>query len=85
LNLINPDVDPSNPEDVAYVSSGYAPMTVRWIEAAMRGYAGLDDAMKELPAAAGVGVGSGGGGGGGGGPGGWTWSNNGHPKIWSRR
>jgi hypothetical protein len=64
LNLINPDVDPSNPEDVAYVSSGYAPMTVRWIEAAMRGYAGLDDAMKELPAAAGVGVGSGGGGGG---------------------
>jgi hypothetical protein len=64
LNLINPDVDPSNPEDVAYVSSGYAPMTVRWIEAAMRGYVGLDDAMKELPAAAGVGVGSGGGGGG---------------------
>ena len=64
LNLINPDVDPSNPEDVAYVSSGYAPMTVRWIEAAMKGYAGLDDAMKELPAAAGVGVGSGGGGGG---------------------
>ncbi|KAL3763609.1 hypothetical protein ACHAW5_003907 [Stephanodiscus triporus] len=64
LNLINPDVDPSNPEDIAYVSSGYAPMTVRWIEAAMRGYAGLDEAMKELPT--GVGVGSGGGGGGGG-------------------
>mmetsp|Transcript_28546 Transcript_28546/g.60855 ORF Transcript_28546/g.60855 Transcript_28546/m.60855 type:complete len:959 (+) Transcript_28546:46-2922(+) len=64
LNLINGDVDPSNPEDAAYVSSGYAPMTVRWVQAAMRGYAGLDEAMKELPAAGGVGVGSGGGGGG---------------------
>lgn len=61
LNLINPDIDPSNPEDVAYVSSGYAPMAVRWVEAAMRGYSGLDEAMKELP----VGVGSVGGGGGG--------------------
>lgn len=60
LNLINPDIDPSNPEDVAYVSSGYAPMTVRWVEAAMKGYSGLDEAMKELP----VGVGSGGGSGG---------------------
>jgi len=64
LNLINPDVDPSNPQDAAYVSSGYAPMTVRWVQAAMRGYAGLDEAMKELPAAGGVGVVSGGGGGG---------------------
>mmetsp|Transcript_14963 Transcript_14963/g.24326 ORF Transcript_14963/g.24326 Transcript_14963/m.24326 type:complete len:169 (+) Transcript_14963:143-649(+) len=39
-------------------------MTVRWVQAAMRGYAGLDEAMKELPAAGGVGVVSGGGGGG---------------------
>ena len=59
LDLINADVDPSNPEDASYVTSGYAPMTVRWIQAAMKGYAGLDEAMKELP------VGSGGGGGGG--------------------
>lgn len=57
LNLINPDVDPSNPQDASYVSSGYAPMTVRWIEAAMRGYAGLDEAMKELPVGSGVGGG----------------------------
>ena len=55
LNLINADVDPSNPEDAAYVTSGYAPMTVRWIQAAMQGFAGLDEAMKELPAAGGVG------------------------------
>eukprot|EP00804_Cyclotella_cryptica_P022461 CCRYP_015090-RA/>CCRYP_015090-RA protein AED:0.00 eAED:0.00 QI:44/1/1/1/1/1/2/2000/882 len=64
LNLINAEVDPSNPEDVAYVSSGYAPMTVRWVQASMRAYAGLEEAMRELPAAGGVGVGSGGGGGG---------------------
>eukprot|EP00579_Thalassiosira_antarctica_P005397 CAMPEP_0201883166 /NCGR_PEP_ID=MMETSP0902-20130614/15187_1 /ASSEMBLY_ACC=CAM_ASM_000551 /TAXON_ID=420261 /ORGANISM="Thalassiosira antarctica, Strain CCMP982" /LENGTH=70 /DNA_ID=CAMNT_0048411889 /DNA_START=1 /DNA_END=216 /DNA_ORIENTATION=- len=31
-------------------------MTVRWVQAAMRGYAGLDGAMKE-PAAGGVGRG----------------------------
>jgi len=49
LNLINADVDPSNPEDAAYVTSGYAPMTVRWVQAAMKGYAGVDEAMKELP------------------------------------
>ena len=64
LNLINAEVDPSNPEDAAYVSSGYAPMTVRWVQAAMRGYNGLEEAMKELPTAGGAGVGSGGGGGG---------------------
>ncbi|KAL7541438.1 hypothetical protein ACHAWF_006937, partial [Thalassiosira exigua] len=31
LTLINADVDPSRPEDAAYVSSGYAPMTVRCV------------------------------------------------------
>ncbi|KAL7521837.1 hypothetical protein ACHAWX_006525 [Stephanocyclus meneghinianus] len=64
LNLINAEVDPSNPQDVAYVSSGYAPMSVRWVQASMRGYSGVEEAMKELPVAGGVGVGSGGGGGG---------------------
>lgn len=53
LNLINAEVDPSNPDDPAYVSSGYAPITVRWVQAAMRGYLGLDEALKELPVAAG--------------------------------
>jgi len=57
LNLINPDVDPSNPQDASYVSSGYAPMTVRWIEAAMRGYTGLEEALKELPVGSGMGGG----------------------------
>jgi len=62
LGLIVPDVDPSNPEDAAYVSSGYAPMTVRWVQAAMRGYAGLDEAIRELPATGGASSGAGGGG-----------------------
>lgn len=48
LNLINAEVDPSNPDDPAYVSSGYAPITVRWVQAAMRGFLGLDEALKEL-------------------------------------
>jgi hypothetical protein len=64
LNLINAEVDPSNPDDAAYVSSGYCPMTVRWVQASMRGFTGLDEALRELPVAAGVGVGIGGGGGG---------------------
>jgi hypothetical protein len=64
LNCINAEVDPSNPDDPAFVSSGYCPMTVRWVQASMRGYTGLDEAMRELPAAGSVGVGSGGGGGG---------------------
>ena len=55
MNLINAEVDPSNPDDPAYVSSGYAPITVRWVQAAMRGYLGLDEALKELPASGGSG------------------------------
>ena len=61
LNLINADVDPSNPKDAAYVSSGYCPMTVRWVQAAMKGFVGLEEAIKELPTAAGVSGGDGGG------------------------
>ena len=53
LNLIDADVDPSDPKDVSYVSSGYAPMTVRWVERAMDGYAGTEDAMMELPTGSG--------------------------------
>jgi len=64
LGLIVPDVDASDPGDCAYVSSGYAPATARWVQAAMRGYAGLDEAIRELPAAGGAGASSGGGGGG---------------------
>ena len=57
LNLINAEVDPSNPDDPAYVSSGYAPITVRWVQAAMRGFLGLDEALKELPSSGGSGSG----------------------------
>ena len=53
LDLIDADVDPSDPRDVSYVSSGYAPMTVRWVEKAMDGYAGAEDAMMELPTGSG--------------------------------
>ncbi|KAL9184404.1 hypothetical protein ACHAXT_002490 [Thalassiosira profunda] len=59
LELIVPDVDPSDPGDASYVSSGYAPMTVRWIKAAMGGYAGLEEAMKELPVTGASGSGGG--------------------------
>ncbi|KAL7463134.1 hypothetical protein ACHAXS_003520, partial [Conticribra weissflogii] len=55
LNLIVPEVDPARPEDVAYVSSGYAPMSVRWVQGAMTGFAGLEEAVKELPVAVGGG------------------------------
>jgi len=57
LNLINAEVDPSNPDDPAYVSSGYTPITVRWVQAAMRGFLGLDEALKELPSSGGSGSG----------------------------
>jgi len=57
LNLINAEVDPSNPDDPSYVSSGYAPITVRWVQAAMRGFLGLDEALKELPTSGGSGSG----------------------------
>jgi vacuolar protein sorting-associated protein 33A len=57
LNLINAEVDPSNPDDPAYVSSGYAPITVRWVQSAMRGFLGLDEALKELPSSSGSGSG----------------------------
>ena len=59
LNLINAEVDPSNPDDPAYVSSGYAPITVRWIQSAMRGFLGLDEALKELPSSGGDASGNG--------------------------
>ena len=48
LNLICAEVDASEQEYVAYVSLEYAPMKVRWVQAAIRGYAGLDCAIKEF-------------------------------------
>lgn len=60
LNLIS-DVEVNNhdPDDISYVSSGYAPLSVRLIEAISSGWAGLsgggskEEVLKELQAAGG--------------------------------
>ena len=49
LALIQADVDPLNPDDVSYVSSGYAPISARIIQTAMKGWAGKEDVLRELP------------------------------------
>ena len=50
LDLINAEVEPVEPVDIAYVSSGYAPLTVRLLQAAVTGWRkGRDDIMRELP------------------------------------
>mmetsp|Transcript_21153 Transcript_21153/g.31103 ORF Transcript_21153/g.31103 Transcript_21153/m.31103 type:complete len:759 (-) Transcript_21153:1966-4242(-) len=49
LSLIQADVDPSNPDDVSYVSSGYAPITARIIQTSMKGWTGKEEALRELP------------------------------------
>lgn len=49
LALIQADVDSSNPNDVSYVSSGYAPITARIIQTSMKGWTGKEDALRELP------------------------------------
>lgn len=55
LNLINnADVNNLDPDDISYVSSGYAPLSVRLIEAAAAGWAGgisKEEVLKELPGA----------------------------------
>ena len=47
--LINAEVDTVNPDDVSYVSSGYAPLTVRLVQLAIQGWAGKDETLRELP------------------------------------
>ena len=36
LRLIEEDVDSYNPQDIAYVTSGYAPLTCRLVETLVR-------------------------------------------------
>jgi hypothetical protein len=48
LQLIQPDVDPLDPDDVSYVSSGYAPISARIIQTSMKGWGGKEEALKEL-------------------------------------
>jgi hypothetical protein len=47
--LINAEVDPVEPDDVSYVSSGYAPLSVRLLQTAIKGWQGKDEFLKELP------------------------------------
>lgn len=47
--LINAEVDTVNPDDVSYVSSGYAPLTVRLVQLAIQGWAGKEETLRELP------------------------------------
>lgn len=50
LRLINAEVNTTEPDDVSYVSSGYAPLTARLVEIAVTiGWAGKDEALRELP------------------------------------
>jgi len=49
MNLILNDVDTSEPNDMAYVSSGYAPLTVRLIQVSMIGFSGKEEMLRELP------------------------------------
>ena len=49
LILINADVDTVEPDDVAYVSSGYAPLSIRMIQSSIQGWRGKDDILGEIP------------------------------------
>merc|ERR1712238_172393 len=49
LDLVKADVDTVKPDDVSYVSSGYAPLSVRLVQAAVKGWPGRSsEALREL-------------------------------------
>lgn len=50
LVLINAEVDTVEPDDISYISSGYAPLTVRLLQSAVTGWKnGREDILRELP------------------------------------
>lgn len=50
LILIHPEVDTLDPDDVSYVSSGYAPLSVRLVQAAIQGWTkSRAEVWKDLP------------------------------------
>ncbi|KAH7315837.1 hypothetical protein KP509_21G067400 [Ceratopteris richardii] len=50
LKLVVEDVDDANPNDIAYVFSGYAPLSVRIVENCLkRGWRAIEGALKLLP------------------------------------
>lgn len=55
LRLVVDDVDESDPTDLAYVFSGYAPLSVRLVQCAIgkdvQGWKGIEEVVKALPGA----------------------------------
>ncbi|KAI3831625.1 hypothetical protein MKW92_016341 [Papaver armeniacum] len=50
LNLIVEDIDTANPNDIAYVFSGYAPLSIRLVQHAVRsGWRPIEEILKLLP------------------------------------
>lgn len=49
LILINAEVDTVEPDDVSYVSSGYAPLTVRLVQSAVQGWSNKNEIIEQLP------------------------------------
>jgi vacuolar protein sorting-associated protein 33A len=50
LVLINAEVNTIEPDDISYISSGYAPLTVRLLQSAATGWKnGRDEILRELP------------------------------------
>jgi vacuolar protein sorting-associated protein 33A len=48
LHLIHAEVDTIDPDDIAYVSSGYAPLSVRIVQTSIKGWTnGREDVLKE--------------------------------------
>jgi vacuolar protein sorting-associated protein 33A len=48
LILIHAEVDTVEPDDVSYVSSGYAPLSVRLVQSAMQGWNDKKEVLQEL-------------------------------------
>ncbi|XP_024521213.1 vacuolar protein-sorting-associated protein 33 homolog [Selaginella moellendorffii] len=53
LRLVVSDTDDSNPKDISYAFSGYAPLSIRLVQHALHasGWRGIEDMMKLLPGA----------------------------------
>lgn len=50
LNLVMEDVDDANPSDIAYVFSGYAPLSIRLVQHALRGgWRSIEEIVRLLP------------------------------------
>ena len=49
LILINAEVNTVEPDDVSYVSSGYAPISVRLLQTAIKGWSGREEILREGP------------------------------------